>query len=158
MRIVSQNNSVPWMDNQLILQCIIIKVRTCVEIIKVKRYKCDLTTIIVGLRQWKSIMDFAPVWNKSSSLRDSASCAMMSPMRERQSRPHFLQVWLVGVAVAMHAFRLALFSSAEVWIFSSPDFSCLCRTQRHLLPSAAASSQLSVLMSRAFMSRLQTSL
>ena len=83
---------------------------------------------------------------------------LMGPMREWQSRPHFVQVWLVGVAVAMRVFRLTLFSLAEVWIFSSPDFSCLRRTQRHLLRSAAASSQLSVLMFRAFMSRLQTSL
>ena len=38
--------------------------------------------------------------------------------------------------MVMCAFRSALFSLAEVWIFSSPDFSCLRRTQRHLLRSA----------------------
>ena len=48
----------------------------------------------------------------------------------------------------MHAFRLALFSLAVVRIFSSPDFNCLRRTLCHLLQSAAASSQLSVLISK----------
>ena len=71
---------------------------------------------------------------------------------------HWLQVWQVGMTQGMRTFRLALFSLAVVRIFSSPDFICLRRALRHLLWSAAASSQLSVLISRAFMSRLQTSL
>ena len=83
---------------------------------------------------------------------------LMSPMREWQSLLHWLQVWQVGMTPGMHAFRLALFSLAVVRIFSSLDFNCLRRTLCHLLQSASASSQLSVLMSRAFMSHLKTSL
>ena len=80
-------------------------------------------------------------------------------IRERQTFPHLAQVWMVaGYASLVPAFRLALFSSARVWTYSSPALSCLWSVERQLLRSAAMSSQLWVLMSMAFRSRLQTSL
>ena len=87
-------------------------------------YCVSLKMVFVPQRQWR-------LW-------------LISPMREWQSLPHWLQVWQVGMTPGMRAFRLALFSLAVVRIFSSPDFNYLRRTLRHLLPSAAVSSQLSL--------------
>ena len=87
-------------------------------------YCVSLKMVFVPQRQWR-------LW-------------LISPMREWQSLPHWLQMWQVGMTPGMRAFLLALFSLAVVRIFSSPDFNYLRRTLRHLPLSAAASSQLSL--------------
>ena len=45
-----------------------------------------------------------------------------SPIRERKTFPHLTQVWLVFRSTSVER---ALFSSASIWICSSPALSCI---------------------------------
>ena len=68
-----------------------------------------------------------------------------------------LHLWIINIE-QIYMRDLPLLSSARSRILASLFFSCILSKQGQLLRLVAVSSQLSVLMSRGFMSRLQTSL
>ena len=124
----------------------------------IKRIKPTYT--LVGLLRSKSTMGTVPYHCQFVVLR-SKQCRLwlMRPMREWQSLPHEEQMYVDAArSVVVFSFLLVLLSMASLVIFSSPSFSCLWRRQRQLLRSAAMSSQLSGSISKAFISRLHTSL
>ena len=114
-----------------------------------------LFCFVIGLRRSGLTM----VCTSYGSGLEQALLWLNSPMREWQSRSHRSHMYvLVGLSVLLCCFLRVLLSSAASDSFFSPVMRCWCMVFLHLVRSDARVSQDVMLMSRAFMSLLQTSL